>query len=251
MPPISLCINVFRIDMAYFIIGEVEQTLEVDRDAEGLQKILVLSLDSLFELIRLVFTTFFFVTVVSRYLAFILLLDTYRVHIYDYCVTLLDIVDMSPSMTHVLFCQLKICHRVLSEFYYPFTFIFMAFNQICVVFFCWAGMISFGRVPFVLWLMFPALVVDAACGTFLYVDITTVTHTLSSRLVNRKQRLCRMLGTSDRLKAMWRATQHLKVRSGPFFKISKKTMLYSLNIMLNNLATLFLIRKCWECAIVL
>lgn len=200
--------------------------------------------------IRLIFTTYFCATVTCRYFAFALLLDTFRMHVYDYCISLMEIMDVSPTRAHFLFCQLRICHVVLAQFYSPFSLIIMVLDQLIIAICWWATIISFGKVHPLLWLMFPIIALNCMVGIFMYMEVICGAHTLTESLVAKYQRL-HLRGRSKRLRALWRSAQILKANCSSLFHISRKTILHNLNIMLNSLATLVLIRRCWECSNVL
>lgn len=238
IPPMTFCLNLFGCDPAYFLFNEI---LFCWLTRDNFPPWLVITCHIVIFMFRWLVNIFCGLLAGGRFLSFVLLIDCCRIWIYDYLLTAMSTINC-PFTLYKVYTQLRICHTVIGGFYSNFYSVFMAFCQVIIVVEWWIGFVTIGRIPFIVWLMFPLMAAECAVGAFLYLRMVHKVHSMSKDLVqSRPLQLQLKRKGNSLLRLKWRGVRGLDIRCGLLFEIKSQTLLTSLHLVMNNLGTFIII----------
>lgn len=244
LPPMCFCLIFFNCDPSYFLAEEFifscwtgyrENLINHDNDT------LIITICRLIvQFFRFVVNTFYGLLLGGRFLAFVLLLDCCRIWTYDFCITAMTTITC-PFTLHKVYSQLRVCHSVIGRFYGNIYCVFMGFCQILLVVDWWISFVAIGRIPFIVWIMFPLMAAEAAVGAFLYLRMAHAVHSMSESILLRPLQLQMKSKGNRLLSLMWKSVRPLDMRCGILFRIKSQSLLTSLHLVMNNFGTFIII----------
>ncbi len=236
LPFCGMSIVLFNVDPLYFYVNS-RLTLYIEPSSWT-----IFIIELILVIPRTITLDIFFFTAAARFVAFMLLLDSNRLEIYDHCNIIISKSNLPSLRVHLLFTQLRICHNVLGELYRNFYSAFMLFSQCLDILFWWASIICFGRVPFILWIILPCIGIQTALGEVFYFRLSYNSHALSDSILELERRSgTTMVFYSKRLKKMWTALKPLELKCGHLFIMNRGTILTSIHLILTNFSSLILL----------